>query len=84
MWSIPYKVNSLKERNKLMKILASKNIQVRPSFNMIYNYRHLNIKKIKEDNVSEKIILLPMHLKMSTKNVHFICQILNKYSTTKF
>ena len=67
MWSLPFITKNLNERNKLINYLKINKIQTRPSFKMIYNYKHLKIKKLIEKDMSEKIVLLPIHPALSKK-----------------
>ena len=79
MWSLPFITKNITERDKLIKYLKINKIQTRPSFKMIYNYKHLKINKLKEKNISEKIVLLPIHPALSKNNVMFICRTINNF-----
>jgi len=74
MWAIPIFIKKNNITRKIIKYLKTKNIEVRPSFKMIYNYKHLNLKKLKELNISKNIILLPCHPFIQKKEIIYIAK----------
>ncbi len=76
---VPVKVINKSLREKLIKKLNSKNIYPRkyfyPSLNLL---KHLKGKKLKvSENLSDKILCLPISDEIKTKRVKFICNTLN-------
>lgn len=71
MWSYPLIVKK-KFREKLIKYLSSKKIEVRPCFKMIFDYNHLKINKNQQKNIDKNIILLPSHLLLNRTKIKYI------------
>jgi len=87
-WSFAIKCSNKKLANKIISFLNMNRTVVRPSFKSLDRLKYLkliNKKNKKSDFVNSKvldesIVLLPMHLNLSSSNVKLICKNINKLS----
>jgi perosamine synthetase len=78
MWVYPVAIKSKKLKISLFKYLKQNKIEARFSFSSVWNLKYLNIKKnqiyLKNDQLSEKILMIPNHSNINSSTLNYLNQ----------